>query len=407
MMKLSVQLRYFFWRGRHQNGQRTQGLAAAYDPEEIVQRLKAEKITLLAMRRRRPGWLTRRRHDLRQQDLTQLLRQLSLLLHASLPLSSALTLLAREQSRMAPAALLRRLGTQVASGRPLSDALADSLPFPDTTLCSLLTAGEQAGQLPQMLAQIATYREQSQALQRNLKQALVYPAAVCLVAAAVTTLMLAWVIPQFASLFASMGNQLPWLTRTVLALSDRFREIGLPAVTALVFLIGCSRLLYQRSPLWQARIHRYGLRCPLLGPLWQLAAQARFTRTLGITFQAGLPLLSGLKLASATCGNRALEQAYRQASRQVSAGQPLHQALRQQACVSDRLVHMVMVGEETGQLDTLLLRLADQDDSALSHQLKTLTTLTEPLLILLIGALVGTLLLAMYLPVFDLMKVVG
>ncbi|KDM92726.1 type II secretion system F family protein [Photobacterium galatheae] len=406
-MKPPAQLNYYFWRGKQQSGQRIQGLTVAYHPEEIAQLLKASRITLLSVHRRRPGWLTRRRHDLRQQDLTQLLRQLGILLHASLPLASALTLLAREQSRKAPAALLRRLSSQVASGHPLSDALSDALPYPDTTVSSLLTAGEQAGQLPQMLAQIATYREQSQTLQRNMTQALVYPAVVCLVAAAVTTLMLTWVIPQFASLFASMGSQLPWLTQMVLTLSERFREFGWPIAVITILLIMCTRHFYRRNHKWQTRLHRFGLRCPILGPLWQLAAEAKFTRTLGITFQAGVPLLNGLELAAATCGNRVLEQAYHEASRHVSSGQPLHQALRQHTCLSARLIHMVMVGEETGQLDNLLLRLADQNDNALSHQLKTLTTLTEPVLILFIGVLVGTLLLAMYLPVFDLMKVVG
>ncbi|QUJ67080.1 type II secretion system F family protein [Photobacterium sp. GJ3] len=401
------QLHYYRWRGRQHNGRTIRGLAVAYHPRDIALQLKAQHTVLLDVQKRKPGWLTRRRHQLRSQDLTQILRQLGILLNASLPMSNALTLLAQEQTRMEAGSLLHRVQSQVATGIPLSAALRQSLPTQDSTVDSLLTAGEHAGLLPEMLQQIAAYRERFHALQRQLQQAMIYPVVVCMIALAVTLLMLLWVMPQFVSLYASMDQQLPGLTRTVLALSEIIARRGLPFSLFAILLGWLCHRQYRRSLSWQQKLHCLGLRMPVIGPLWHSAVQARFTRTLGLTFQAGVPLLTGIRLAAATCGNRELTQAYLTAAHQVSAGQFLSQSLRQHPLIPDRLVQMIRVGEETGQLGELLLKIAEQEDSALTHRLKTLTTLTEPILILTIGLLVGTLLLAMYLPVFDLMKVVG
>ncbi|MCG2836613.1 type II secretion system F family protein [Photobacterium sp. WH77] len=405
-------LGYFRWRGRQSNGRSVSGVRVAFQPGEIEDSLRIQSITPQSIRRIRPGWLIYRRHRFRQQDLTNMFRQLASLLSASLPLSAALAILTKEQSRMEAAAILNRIQQQVTSGTPLSEAVARHTPCCDAIVTSLLKAGEFAGQLPQILEQIASYREQYHQLQRTLFHTLLYPAAVCVVAMAVTALMLVWIIPQFAGLFATMGHQLPWLTRAVLTLSDYAGRYSLQLMASVALITGLCRWQYRRSLRWQYRFHHVALLLPLAGTCLHLAAQARFTRTLGTTFQAGVPLLDGLNLAASTCGNRVLEHTYRQAARLVAGGQPLHSAIRQgmgkqRALVPERLIQLIMVGEETGKIDTLLFELAAYYDNALSQQLKTLTTLLEPVLILVIGIIIGTLLLAMYLPVFDLMKAVG
>ncbi|UIP28333.1 type II secretion system F family protein [Photobacterium sp. TLY01] len=403
---------YFRWRGRLSNGRRTSGMRVAFQPDEVEASLRLQSITVQAIRRVRPGWRTYRRHRFRQQDLTGMFRQLASLLSASLPLGAALGILTKEQHRMEAATILSRIQQQVTSGTPFSEAVARHTPGCDAITTSLLKAGEFAGQLPQTLEQIAAYREQYHQLQRTLFHTLLYPAAVCVVAMAVTVLMLVWIIPQFAGFFATMGHQLPWLTRAVLTLSDYASRYSLPLIAGVALLTGLCRWQYRRSQGWQYRCHRAVLRLPVAGPCLHLAAQARFTRTLGTTFKAGVPLLDGLNLAAETCGNQVLTHTYRQTARLVAGGQPLHAAIRQsmdkqQARIPERLIQLIMVGEETGNIDTLLFELAVYYDNTLSQQLKTLATLLEPVLILVIGTIIGTLLLAMYLPVFDLMKAVG
>ncbi|WP_120513366.1 type II secretion system F family protein [Photobacterium salinisoli] len=405
-------LGYFRWRGRHRNGRSASGVGVAFQPGEIEDSLHAQSITPQSIRRIRPGWITYRRHRFRPQDLTDMFRQLASLLNASLPLSAALAIMTKEQNRMEAAAILKRIQQQVTSGTPLSEAVARHTPCCDAIVTSLIKAGEFAGQLPQILEQIASYREQYHQLQRTLFHALLYPAAVCVVAMAVTALMLVWIIPQFAGLFATMGHQLPWLTRTVLTLSDYASRYSLPLVAGVALITALCRWQYGRSLRWQYRFHRIALLLPLAGTCLHLAAQARFTRTLGTTFKAGVPLLDGLDLAASTCGNKVLEHTYHQAARLVAGGQPLYSAIRQgmgkqRPFIPERLIQLIRVGEETGKIDTMLLELAAYYDNALSQQLKTLTTLLEPVLILVIGMIIGTLLLAMYLPVFDLMKAVG
>ncbi len=236
---------------------------------------------------------------------------------------------------------------------------------------------------------------------------MIYPTMVTLTSIGVTIMMLVFVIPQFASIFSNFGADLPWFTQLVIKASDFMLSYGSYLAITLFSILLCTSYRYKRSPRFKIAIHRFNLRLPIIGNVMLKATVARFSRTLATTFSAGIPLLSGLQSAGKTAGNKYIEQAIEEAHNSTAAGMPLHIALRQSNVFPELMLQMTMIGEESGSLDDMLNKMATLYENDVDNTVDNLGKILEPLIIIFLGGLIGGLLVAMYMPIFKLMSVMG
>jgi type IV pilus assembly protein PilC len=340
---------------------------------------------------------------LRRAVAAQLLRQLGSLLQAGIPILQALERVEEGLTGSEERALVKRLHDQVEAGQPLSQACSLFPKAFPTLVLELIRAGETSGRLDQVLLRAASHLEDQLALQRKLRNAALYPSIVFLVAMAVSVLLLTYVVPQFAELFQSQGLRLPALTASVVAASEFLQSFG--AWLLLLALIS-TVLAWRTHEAWLPRIKPtidpLWLRLPVLGSIVRTAQVARFARTLETLLQAGVPILTALQRSSQVLTSQPYQTAVAHLRIRVEQGQSLAVGLQQNALFPSLVVQFVKTGEESGQLTTLLARLADTYEADLRQQLERFTTLAEPILILLISTIVGVLVIAMYLPIFQM-----
>ncbi|MGL5584901.1 MAG: type II secretion system F family protein, partial [Plesiomonas sp.] len=276
----------------------------------------------------------------------------------------------------------------------------------DDLYCDLVSTGEVTGRLDIVMDRIATHREKMEALKSKIKKALFYPAMVMVVAIGVTLLMLLFVIPQFESIYASFGSELPAFTNMVLALSRLLRENGLYVFAAVVAVIFGYRHLYRTSTGVRYKQDQFMLKLPVIGLLLHKASVARFARTLSVTFSAGVPLLSGLLSASGAAGNLVYRNAILAVRKEAEQGSPIYQAMQKQNLFPPITTQMVMIGEESGSLDGMLDKVAVIYEQEVDDMVDALASLLEPFIMVIIGGIVGSLVVAMYLPIFNLGNII-
>ncbi|SDB18335.1 type IV pilus assembly protein PilC [Pseudidiomarina indica] len=348
-----------------------------------------------------------RQEPIRPSDILALTRQLATLLGAGIPVVNALELMAQGHRHHGVQQLLQQLAAAVKMGATLTQALRQHPIHFDALYCDLIACGEQTGQLEQLFSQVADYREQVAQARRQVRQACWYPVAILIFAVLVTSLLLVYVVPQFAAVFADFGAPLPWLTQQVLQLSAWVQRYGALLLGGSVLSILLARRHYRRHRQQQRRWDTLVLRLPWLGPLIQRMILARFTRTLAITLHAGVPMLSALQSSANACGNQYYQHQLAQVHYQVAQGIQLHAALQHQEIFPDLLIQMIFIGEESGSLDAMLNKMAAIYEREAQELISQLTRMLEPLFMVVIGGLVGSLIVAMYLPIFSLNKVIG
>ncbi|WP_265632863.1 type II secretion system F family protein [Cupriavidus cauae] len=345
---------------------------------------------------------------IRAEDIARFTRQLSTLLGASVPLLPALDIIARGHGDPAWRRLLAQLRGDIESGSGLAQAMRRHPRTFDALYCSLVDAGEQGGALGGMLDRLCACQEQAIALRRQVRAALRYPLVVLAVAAAVTTILMLFVIPAFKQVFVGFGAgaQLPTPTQFVIALSDGFvvHWQWLLALPPLAWL-GLRHALGRSPPLRHAR-DRALLLLPLAGPLLRKAAVARWTRTLATLSAAGTPVVEAMALVAGASGNRVYRDATRQIERAVRCGASLATAMRASAVFDPMALQMTRIGEESGALDTMLLHVAQCCEREVDEGVAAVAGMVEPLIVVVLGVLIGGLVIAMYLPIFKLAQVV-
>lgn len=352
-------------------------------------------------RRRTPRYAV-----IRATDIAVFTRQMATLLSAGIPVVNALELMAQGQQHSGMQQLLLQLAYTVQTGGTLAQALRQHPAYFDTLYCDLIESGEQMGKLEELFTQVADYREQLARMRQQVRQACWYPIMVLIFAAVVTAVLLVYVVPQFAAVFADFGAPLPWLTQQVLALATGVQRYGWLAVcsAAIVFLLIRHRYRQHRTRLqWDTRV----LHIPVIGSIFELFILTRITRTLALTLAAGVPMLTALVASASTCGNQLYQRHIAQVHAQVAQGIQLHAAMRQQQIFPTLLIQMVFIGEESGSLDAMLSKMATIYERDTQERVTQLTRLLEPLFMVVIGGLVGGLIVAMYLPIFSLNKVIG
>ncbi|HIF9100460.1 TPA: type II secretion system F family protein [Photobacterium damselae] len=400
-------IRYYRWRGVNQGGKKITGVILGFQEQEVRAQLTEQMIQVKKIKRTNPSTLDKIRNQMKSSDVTAITRQLATMIESGVPIVQALKLMASSHHKAEVRAVLTQVNTQVEAGASLSKALKSSSPLFDNFYCDLVATGEETGYLGQVFVRLATYREKSEAMRKKVIKAMIYPSMVMLTAISVTILMLVFVIPQFAAIFGSFGAELPWFTRQVLKASDFLINYGGYLAVGLLLALVLYRYSYKRSYSFRLRMARLSLRLPIIGNVVLKATIARFARTLATTFSAGIPLLTGLQSAGKTAGNLHIEEAIMEAHTSAAAGMPLYLSLRQCNVFPELMLQMTMIGEESGSLDDMLNKMASLYENDVDNIVDNLGQILEPLIIIVLGVLIGGLLVAMYMPIFTLMSVIG
>ncbi|BAX54212.1 Type II secretion system protein F [Photobacterium damselae subsp. piscicida] len=400
-------IRYYRWRGVNQGGKKITGVTLGFQEQEVRAQLTEQMIQVKKIKRTNPSTLDKIRNQMKSSDVTAITRQLATMIESGVPIVQALKLMASSHHKAEVRAVLTQVNTQVEAGASLSKALKSSSPLFDNFYCDLVATGEETGYLGQVFVRLATYREKSEAMRKKVIKAMIYPSMVMLTAISVTILMLVFVIPQFAAIFGSFGAELPWFTRQVLKASDFLINYGGYLAVGLLLVLVLYRYSYKRSYSFRLRMARLSLRLPIIGNVVLKATIARFARTLATTFSAGIPLLTGLQSAGKTAGNLHIEEAIMEAHTSAAAGMPLYLSLRQCNVFPELMLQMTMIGEESSSLDDMLNKMASLYENDVDNIVDNLGQILEPLIIIVLGVLIGGLLVAMYMPIFTLMSVIG
>lgn len=405
MAEKTVKLSTFTWEGADKRGTKLKGqlqaanAAAAKNElrrQGIVPRRVQKQITLFGSR---GGKIT-------PGDIAVFSRQLATMLDSGVPLVQAFEIIGRGHEKPAMQDLLLGIKADIEGGTSLSEALAKHPLHFDALYCNLVQAGEQAGVLDTLLDKIATYKEKTESLKKKIKKALFYPAAVILVAFIVTAILLIFVVPQFESLFQGFGADLPVFTLFVLNLSNTLQDNGLFYLAGLIGVVVAFIQTKKRSRKFQEMLDRLALRLPVIGDILNKAAYARYARTLATMFAAGVPLVEALQSVAGATGNVVYENAVLGIRDEVASGQQLQLSMRSVNLFPNMMVQMVAIGEEAGSLDTMLDKVADFYEEEVDNAVDALSSLLEPLIMAVLGILVGGLVIAMYLPIFKLGSVV-
>lgn len=343
---------------------------------------------------------------IKPMDIALFTRQMATMMKAGVPLVQSFEIVADGVEKKSLADLIRAVRDEVASGTAFAKALEKHPKYFDDLFCSLVDSGEQSGALETMLDRIATYKEKTEKLKAKIKKALTYPTAVVVVAVIVTGVLLVKVVPQFAETFGSFGAKLPAFTLFVLGLSEFAQKYWYLALFGLIAGLFSISYLKRTNKKFAHFLDRLILRVPIIGKIVFESIIARFARTLSTTFAAGVPLIDALESVSGATGNIVYEEASLRVRDDVSTGTQLNVSMRATRLFPSILLQMTAIGEESGALDEMLDKVATYYEESVDNQVDSLTSLLEPLIMSVLGVLVGGLLIAMYLPIFQLGNVV-
>ncbi|WP_034945686.1 protein transport protein HofC [Erwinia oleae] len=395
--------RLFHWRGMDSEGHFSQGAFFCLSRHEAMERLVEKNClptTLVAGRRYQAK-------DWKCPHKTAFFRQLATLLKAGLTLSDSLTLTGEDHDELAWQALITHIQQSVSEGVPFSDAMAE---WPDVfppLYPALIKVGELTGRLDECCLQLASQQERQQALQKKVQKALRYPLFILAVALIVSTGMLVWVLPEFVSIYQTFDAPLPAFTAAVMTLSDWLRQYGLFILPGVIAAGYSVQWHFHRSASWQRKIQLTLLRIPLIGRLYRGGQLGRIFMTLAMTQQAGLTLLQSLQAVERTLTQKLWRDAIVMLQTHISSGRPLNHALKQHVLFTPLCYQLIKVGEEAGSLDSLLVRLGVFHEENTAELADNLAAALEPLMMIVTGAIVGTLVVAMYLPIFNLGDALG
>jgi len=394
--------RIYNYEGKDRSGKVVRGEVRASGEHMVKSMLRRQGITAtkVAVQKAKSGG------KITQKDIAVFTRQLATMMKAGVPMMQAFDIVGRGHANPAMGALLMTIRSDIETGSNLGDSFARHPLYFDALYCNLVRAGEAAGILETLLDRLAMYQEKIMAIKGKIKSALFYPCAVIAVSIIVIVVIMIWVIPAFKSVFKSFGADLPAPTLIVMAMSDFFVGnwyILFPAIGAAAwgFLA-----FYKRSTAMQIAFDRIMLRLPVFGDLVRKGTLARWTRTLSTMFAAGVPLVEALDSVAGASGNYVYWEATKQIQAQVSTGTSLTLAMEQAKVFPSMVVQMVSIGEESGALDTMLGKVADFFDEEVDDQVKALSSLMEPMIMAVLGTVIGGLVVAMYLPIFKLGSVV-
>ena len=398
----AVKTETFVFTGKDRRGNATKGEIQSESVTLAKAQLRRQGVTPQVVRKKPKPLFGERKKPITPGDIAVFARQLATMMKAGVPLVQSFDIVADGQENAAFREMIVAIKNDVAGGNSLASALQKHPRHFDDLFCNLVQAGEQAGKLDAMLDRVATYKEKTEALKKKIKKALTYPTAVIAVAVIVTIILLVFVVPQFAETFSSFGANLPAFTLMVLAMSNFMQAYWYIIVGG----IGIGGYAFseakQRNKAFADWLDAAMLKAPVVGAILKEAVVARFARTLCTTFAAGVPLVEALDSVAGAAGNEVYARAIRQIRDDVTVGTQLNQAIRTTGLFPMMLLHMVSIGEESGALDAMLDKVASHFEAEVDNKVDGLTALLEPMIMAVLGVLVGGLMVAMYLPIFML-----
>ncbi|MDX1589234.1 MAG: type II secretion system F family protein [Oleiphilaceae bacterium] len=395
----------FRWEGKDRKGKKTQGEISGASIALVKAQLRKQGIVADKVKKKSKPLLGGGQ-KVGPFDIALFTRQLATMMKAGVPLVQSFEIVSDGLENKTLQTLILEIRNDVASGNNFASALRKHPKYFDNLYCNLVESGENAGALETMLERIATYMEKTETLKRKVKKAMTYPAAVVAVAIIVTAILLVKVVPQFESLFQGFGADLPVFTQMVVEMSEWMQSWWWAVLAVIIGGIWSFRNAKKKSLRFSDFIDKYVLKMPVLGLIIDRSAVAKFARVMATTFAAGVPLVDALQSVSGATGNAIYRDAILRIKEDVSSGTQLQTAMRQTGVFPVMAVQLTAIGEESGNLDEMLAKVADHYEAEVDDLVENLTALMEPMIMAVLGVLVGGLIIAMYLPIFQMGQVV-
>ncbi len=396
----------FVWEGKDSKGQKIKGETTGANAALVKASLRRQGITPSKVRKKSKPLLGGK-GKVKPADVAIFSRQLATMMNSGVPLVQAFEIIGRGHENKAMQELLLNIKADIEGGSNLSDALAKHPLVFDDLYVNLVRAGEHAGILDSILDKVATYKEKTEAIKAKIKKAMFYPTAVIIMAFIITAVLLIFVIPEFQSLFAGFGADLPAITKFVINLSEVFQAWWWAIFGGIGLTIYGLIQFKKRSKKFQTFLDKTLLHVPIIGPIMTKAAIARYARTLSTMFAAGVPLVEAMESVSGAVGNVVYGDAVLRMRDEVASGTQLNVAMKQTNLFPNMVVQMTAIGEEAGSMDAMLAKVADFYEAEVDNAVDGLSSLLEPIIMAVLGVLIGGLVIAMYMPIFQMGQVVG
>lgn len=397
----------FLWQGVNRKGKKISGELSADNIIELKAQLRKQGVTPGKIKKKpKPLFGMSGEKPITSGDIATMTRQLATMLNAGVPLVQSVEMIGKGSSHVKLKKLLSDIGVKLSSGIPLSECLREHPKYFDDLYCDLVRSGEQSGALETIYDRIATYKEKAESLKAKIKKAMTYPIAVIVIAVIVTSILLIFVVPTFKDIFDSFGAELPAFTLLVIGISEYMQSYWYIALAG-IFAFGYAfKNIHQKSPKFRDQVDANILKLPVVGDILQKAAVARYARTLSTTFAAGVPLIDALESAAGASGNAVFRDAILEIRSEVSSGMQMNLAMRNSNIFPAMVIQMVAIGEESGAVDDMLAKVATVYEEEVDNAVDSLTSLLEPLIMAVLGVVIGGLIIAMYLPIFQIGQVV-
>jgi len=402
MATAAIKPSVFTWEGKDRKGNKVKGESHSTNPSMVKAELRKQGINPIKVRKKSTFFSAAKNSKIIPKDISVFTRQLSTMMSAGVPLVQSFDIIGRGHENPGMQELILAIKADVESGSTLADSMRKHPVHFDELVCNLVSAGEQAGILEGLLDKIATYKEKTESMKAKIKKALTYPAAVVIVAFIVTSILLIFVVPQFESLFKGFGADLPAFTQMVVHLSEWMQANWWLAIIGVFGISYGFKQAKLRSPKFSHALDRMTLNAPIFGEIVTKAIIARYARTLSTMFAAGVPLVEAMESVAGAAGNEVYKIGILQMRDSVATGQQLQLAMNQTGLFPNMVVQMVAIGEESGSLDAMLSKVADFYEEEVDDAVDNLSSLLEPIIMSVLGVLVGGLIVAMYLPIFKM-----
>ena len=402
MATQTTKMHTFVWEGKDRAGKVVKGEVSGPNQATAKAQLRKQGVNVNKVKKKAKPLFSQREKKIKPMDIAIFTRQLATMMKAGVPLVQSFDIVSDGLENPSMRNLILEIKNDVASGAGLAPALEKHPRYFDDLFCNLVGAGEQSGALETMLDRVAVYKEKTEALKAKIKKAMTYPTIVMVVAVVVTGILLIKVVPTFATTFEGFGSELPAFTQFVVGLSDAAQDTWFLFLVAAVGGIFVFREAKLRSEVFSDKVDAFMLKIPVIGNILEEAVVARFSRTLATTFAAGVPLVESLDSVAGAAGNSVYEKAIYKIRDEVTSGLTLNQSIRNANLFPAMLPQMVAIGEESGALDEMLEKVAVHFEAAVDNSVDNLTSLLEPLIMSVLGILIGGLMIAMYLPIFQI-----
>jgi type IV pilus assembly protein PilC len=396
----------FSWKGQDRAGKTLDGKITAQNKEEATLNLRKQGVLVSSISRSNASLVSKGK-KITEKQIVIFTRQLATMMKAGIPMVQAFEICARGNENPAMAALITKIKSDIESGISLTDAFAAHPTHFDDLFCSLIKAGEMGGVLELLLNRLATYKEKIMGIKGKIKSALFYPTFVFAAALLITFGIMIFVIPTFSELFRGFGKPLPWITQVIVDISDILIAYGVYVVGGMCLLGYAAITVVKQSIPLQRKLDLLILKVPVIGLVIKKSSVARWARTLSTMFTAGIPLVEALEAVAKASGNYSFEKASNEIQKNVSMGISLTIAMQQTSVFDNMMLQMVAIGEESGALDSMLDKAAEFYEEEVDNLVASMSSLMEPVIMVVVGGLVGTIVIAMYLPIFQLGDVVS